>query len=113
MSITMDEYNKMHKNISRIIKDGKEHLDVSGVDFGSLPQILKETKEYILCRVKGFTGWCGRGSTKYYNPEFVVFEKVSKDRVVNTLGNSFSYTRETRNKIYEEVLNKYFKKKNA
>lgn len=83
---------------------GKTYIIHSGVNFGKLPELIKENKHLYLCKVAGHTGWNGRGNTDYFNPCLVIMSKKYKGYI------SLDYTRQTRKETYleaESIFNSY------
>jgi len=54
-----------------------ETAKMFGVDFDCIPQIIGINKEILVLKLKGRTGWGGRGLQSYYPPEICVY-KITK-----------------------------------
>ena len=101
----MDEYH-----IKRVEdRDGKSAFWISGLDIGPNPiRILDETKSFILAYRKGYRGWCARGETCYYNPEYIIYEKVDQENVYGIFGVWHeSYTRATRKQTLAQAKERF------
>lgn len=70
--------NQLHLN-----KNGT--VSIHGIDYGGKLSLVEENSEAVVIKVHGHTGWSGRGQTKYFSPEILVF-KV-KDVVSDNDGN--------------------------
>lgn len=86
---------------------GKNCIEVPGVDFGANVEIIKETEIGMLCKVGGKTAWCGRGESKYYEPEFRVFKKTEENEVEECLGKIFVYNRKTKKEVFKKALEEF------
>jgi len=87
---------------------GKNCIEVPGVDFGANVEIIKETEIGMLCKVGGKTAWCGRGDSKYYEPEFIIFKKIEENEVEECLGSkSFIYNRKTKKEVFKKACEEF------
>lgn len=71
---------------------------------------MKENDKYYLCKSAGYTGWVGVGATTYYNPEFILFEKLGNENVKDDMGQSFGYNRKTKKEVYKKILEIFYNK---
>lgn len=90
--------------IERFSKGNKYYFRFLGVDFGADLLIIEEREKYILAQVRGHRGWVARGTTKYYNPKLIIFEKIN-DVIENSEGvKRWEYTKETRKAVFKEAM---------
>jgi hypothetical protein len=86
-------------------KEGKKtFLEVQGVDYGTIPEVLKESEKALLIKVNGYTGWIARGNSGYIKPSFEILLKLPNEKIDIT-GTTFNYNRENKKEELEKAIN--------
>jgi hypothetical protein len=95
-----------YEDIGYEIKNGE--FFSRGVDYGRTPQVIKESKKYILIWVKGHRAWSGVGQTLYYPAKYHILTKIKKGRYSDEFATDrMSYTKQTRKAVTEAVMKKW------
>ena len=80
-----------------------DRLTVFGIDFGTIPIVLRKNEKKILIYIKGHKSWAGIGTSKYYSPEYAVV--IKKDGELEwPFKFREEYNRKTKKEVYAKAL---------
>lgn len=70
-TINVSHYKSRDMNYSFMVVNGEAKYQ-SGIVPSRKLTLLKQEGDVVLIKANGFSGWCGRGTTRYYSPHYII-----------------------------------------